>query len=403
VETFISLFAGAGGLDLGLEQAGWRCLYASDIEEDAIKTLKTNRGFSTSFGESVFREAYIDRSDVRQLTADEILSRVGLAPGDVPLLAGGPPCQSWSSAGHQHGFTDPRGRVFDDFVRLASGLGVRWLLLENVRGLLTARAPGGKPGSALAYVRRQLLREGFQTIVGLLNAADYGVPQRRVRLFIIGFHAGDPPTFPAPTHAKAPDLIEPKKPWVTLGEALSVVAPLAGHEIIRPSGKLTSDLEDVEPGRGLKSPGKREATRPSGHWGYKQGAFVADLAQSARTVTANTQQDWVRDPVHGLRRLCPRECAAIQGFPQGWVFAGPRATQYRLIGNAVPPSLARLLGLSLLRHARAQSDAQGVAFTDLLPLPAHLISAIDYTLREEMTNGPSRRATASRRISRLLG
>jgi DNA (cytosine-5)-methyltransferase 1 len=398
--TFISLFSGAGGLDLGLEQAGCRCVYASDIDEDAVRTLEANRGFRTGSDEPAFADAYIGQADIRQLTADDILSKAGLVRGDVPLLTGGPPCQSWSSAGHQHGFKDPRGQVFDDFVRLAGELGVRWLLLENVRGLLTARGPDGQPGSALTYVRKQLLREGFQTVVSLLNAADYGVPQRRVRLFIVGFRTGDPPLPPGATHAKAPDLIEPKKPWVTLGEALSALPAPAKHEIQQPSGRLAADLARVEPGRGLKSPGKRERTRPGGHWGYKQGAFVADLAQSARTVTANAQQDWVRDPEHGLRRLCPRECAALQGFPEGWVFEGGRATQYRLIGNAVPPPLARALGASLLRHSREESGTLR-SFDDLLPLSARLLSAINYTLREENSNGASRRANA-KRISRLL-
>jgi DNA (cytosine-5)-methyltransferase 1 len=208
--SFISLFSGAGGLDLGLEQAGWRCVYASDIDEAAIGTLRANRSYRLDRERRALSDAVIERSDIRLVTADEILSKIGAARGDIPLLAGGPPCQSWSSAGHQHGFKDPRGRLFDDFVRLAGGLGVRWLLLENVRGLLTARGPDGRPGSALAYVRERLLGEGFQTAVSLFNAADYGVPQRRVRLFMVGFRAGDPPRFPRTTHAKAVDPAEQK-------------------------------------------------------------------------------------------------------------------------------------------------------------------------------------------------
>lgn len=349
--TFISVFSGAGGLDLGLEQAGWNCVYASDLDAAAVATLEANRGFRLGRVRKAFADAFLEQADVRSVSAKELLAKAGVARGSVPLLAGGPPCQSWSSAGHQHGFKDPRGRLFDDFIRLADGLDVRWLLLENVRGLLTARGPDGQPGSALAHVRKLLLNAGFQTTVTLANAADYGVPQRRVRLFMIGFRSGDPPPFPIPTHSKRPDLESPsRKAWVRMGKALSDLSPLTADEVQRPTEKLAIELKDVKPGSGVKSPGKSEVTRPGGHWGYKQGAFVADLLQSARTVTANSQQDWIRDPKLGLRRLCPRECAALQGFPPSWKFEGSRSVKYRLIGNAVPPPMARAIATSLRQY-----------------------------------------------------
>jgi DNA (cytosine-5)-methyltransferase 1 len=316
------------------------------------------------------------------------LNKLGLRKGDIPLLAGGPPCQSWSSAGHQLGFDDPRGRLFDDFVRMADGLGSRWLLLENVRGLLTARGADGQPGSALAYIRRRLLDAGFQTTVSLLNAADFGVPQRRVRLFIIGFRGNEIPNFPEPTHER--------QNWTPLRATLASVKNLKMDEIFRPNSRLAAELENIPPGRGVKSPGKAERTRPGGHWGYKQGAFIADLDQSARTVTANAQQDWIRDPALGLRRLSPRECAAIQGFPAGWRFSGNPATQYRLIGNAVPPVVAEAIGASLLKQVRGTAPADKNAFNAPLPLSEKLAAAIRYTAREEASNGESRRIVTKR-------
>ena len=318
----------------------------------------------------------------------------------MSLLAGGPPCQSWSSAGHQLGFDDPRGRLFDDFVRVAKGLDARWLLMENVRGLLTARGPDGQPGSALDLIRRNLLRAGFQTTVALLNAADFGVPQRRVRLFLIGFRSGDVPPFPRPTHSKLPSF-EGGMPWVPLADALNAVSGLAPTEIFRPTGKMADDLANIPAGSGVKSPGKSERTRPNGHWGYKQGAFVADPSQSARTVTASAQQDWIRDATRGLRRLAPRECAAIQSFPKSWRFEGNLVAQYRLIGNAVPPLLAEALGMSLLSHARLGELPKAVKFNDLIPLPPKLAYHVRYTAREEASNGQSRREAPKRRISRL--
>jgi DNA (cytosine-5)-methyltransferase 1 len=234
----------------------------------------------------------------------------------------------------------------------------------------------------------------------LLNAADYGVPQRRVRLFIAGFRFGDAPPFPLPTHSKTPGF-EGAAPWVTLGDALDAMSNLAPTEIFRPTGKMAEDLANIPSGSGVKSPGKSERTRPNGHWGYKQGAFVADLSQSARTVTASAQQDWVRDPVRGLRRLAPRECAAIQSFPKSWRFEGSLVVQYRLIGNAVPPLLAEAIGKSLLKHTRFAELPKATKFNDLMPLPAKLADHVRYTVREEASNGQSRREAPKRRLSRF--
>ncbi len=346
-----------------------------------------------------FPEALIEQEDVNNLVGGALLQRLGRRPGDIPLMLGGPPCQAWSSAGHQLGLHDPRGRLFEAFAAVAAECQVRWIVFENVRGLLTARGPDGRPGGALEYIRRRLLAHGFQTAVHLLNAADFGVPQRRVRLFIVGFAAGDMPPFPAPTHAgsgKCEYMYAPA--WVTLGECLSRIGPCRPEDIIRPTVKLAVELASVPDGKGVRSPGKAEATRPGGHWGYKQGAFVADLDLPARTVTASGQQDWIRDGELGLRRLSPRECAAIQTFTPDWEFCGSRAAQYKLIGNAVPPVLAGHLADSLYGHAATQcQQAEPIGTDSLLPLPTELLSAIRYTILDNQRNGASRNAAPSRR------
>jgi DNA (cytosine-5)-methyltransferase 1 len=398
LNSFISLFSGAGGLDIGLEGAGWHCHYASDVDADAVATLRQNVGRRLDRFVAL-GNAFVEQADVRQSNGTDILAKGGIRKGDVMLLAGGPPCQSWSSAGHQHGFEDPRGRLFADFVRLAGELDVRWLLFENVRGLLTARGPDGVPGTALHLIRAQLWNAGFQTSVTLLNAADFGVPQRRVRLFVVGYRTGDAPPFPVETHAK--NAIEGRVPWIPLADCLRVIGPLEQDEIIRPSGKLAAELALVPPGSGVKSPGKAETTRPGGHWGYKQGAFVADTSLPARTVTASAQQDWVTDSALGLRRLCPRECAAIQSFPASWQFAGNRTSQYRQIGNAVPPVLAEMIGMTLLGHVSAQPSTGVVHHSALAPLPETLARAVRYTAKEEARNGQSRKAAPRKRVTRL--
>jgi DNA (cytosine-5)-methyltransferase 1 len=187
---------------------------------------------------------------------------------------------------------------------------------------------------------------------------------------------------------------------VPLKEVLRSIGPPSADEIVKPSGLLAHQMRDLLPGSGVKSPGKRETTRPGGHWGYKQGAFVADPDRPARTVTASGQQDWIRDPDHGLRRLSPRECAAIQTFPDNWAFFGKRNDLYRLIGNAVPPKLAAIIGVALLEHGKRE-QAHSVKHAVLAPLPSTLISAIRYTEREESRNGASRRAAPDRRTRKV--
>lgn len=395
----VSLFSGLGGLDLGLEAAGWDCVFATDLDARAIESLRANQGFPLQNGARFLQNAQIERADIRNLAGTAILAGAGRRRGDIALLAGGPPCQSWSSAGHQLGFDDPRGRLIGEYLRVAAELDCRYLLFENVRGLVTARGPDGVPGSALSWLRDQLFARGWQTHVELLNAADYGVPQRRVRVVLIGYRAGDTPQIPAPTHAKTPSL--QRLPWRTLGDCLAELGAPAEEEIIRPTGKLAVELASIPPGSGVKSPGKREATRPGGHWGYKQGAFVADTSLPSRTVTASAQQDWVKDPHLGLRKLSPRECAALQTFPNGWVIAGSRSDQYRLVGNAVPPQLAHAVGTALLQSCDKVTRPK--QWATVAPLPEQLRSAIEYTQREERRNGHSRRvAPLKRRVRQTV-
>ena len=398
--SVVSLFSGLGGLDLGLESAGWECVFATDLDPRAVESLRANRGYSLAGGARFLETAQIEQADARALAGRDILSRVGRRRGEITLLAGGPPCQSWSSAGHQLGFRDPRGQLIDEYLRLAREMDCRFLLFENVRGLVTARGADGVPGSALAWLREQLFAGGWQSRVELLNAADVGAPQRRVRVVLIGYRAGDAPQPPSPTHAKAATEAG-LRPWRTLARSLAKLAPPVHEEVVRPSGNLAVELATLPPGSGVKSAGKREATRPGGHWGYKQGAFVADPDLPARTVTANGQQDWVRDPNLGLRKLTPRECAALQTFPANWIVPGSRSDQYRLIGNAVPPLLAKHIGAALLASI-APSTPQTSRWIGPAPLPEKLQSAIDYTQREERRNGDSRRDAPSKRRTRLV-
>lgn len=389
--TAISLFSGAGGLDIGLEQAGFRTISAVDNEPDCVRTLLENQAAEIRFGNG---SCYLEGAKVIQ-AGIETLEPADFKPPSadrdwVPdLMAGGPPCQPFSSSGKMLSVSDPRGRLFEDFVRMAEGLQPKLILFENVRGLVTARGPKGEPGEVLDMVRAAFESIGYATTFALLNAADYGSPQRRVRCFMMATRSTCLPDFPEPTHSEFPDtgLFGGLPRWMSLGEHLATLPAATEDEIVRPTTRLAAQLVGVDAGSGLKSAGAREATRPGGHWGYRQGTFIADLNQPARTVTASASQDWIRQSDGSLRRLTLRECSGLQGFPPEWRFAGPVASQFRQVGNAVPSIFGRVLGEALIATLQRKRTPK----PESAPFPREFGAAITYTKREHARNGESRR------------
>ncbi len=388
--TAVSLFTGAGGLDLGLERAGFETLSAVDSDADCVRTLLENQASQIRHRTGVYLSGTkILHADVAELDAPTLGPNGTGEPFSPDLLAGGPPCQPFSSAGKMESVSDPRGRLFEHFVRLAESLKPKLILFENVRGLVTARGPRGEPGEVVDLVKRAFERIGYATTFALLNAADFGCPQRRVRCFMMATRCTALPSFPAPTHAETPDrdLFGGLAKWLSLREYLSSSVPPAPAEIVRPTERLGELLREVPSGSGLKSAGAREATRPGGHWGYRQGTFIADPDQPARTVTASASQDWIRLADGTLRRLTQCECAGLQGFPAKWQFTGSHASQFRQVGNAVPSVFGRVLGEALIDALRGPT----VANPKSMPLPRDFAAAILYTKREQARNGESRR------------
>jgi len=390
--SLVSLFTGAGGLDIGLELAGFSTVAAVDNDPDCVQTLRRNQLKAASSPDfSPLRDAVVVEASIETVEPRHLRPQ-GASDDWVPdVLVGGPPCQPFSSAGNMLALDDPRGRLFEHFVRLAEGLRPHLILFENVRGLVTAVGPSGEPGEALALVKNAFESIGYSSRFALLNAADYGAAQRRVRLFMLATRSTVLPSFPAPTHAERPEPLFGTQPWRTLGEFLATAAAATEDEIERPNAKLAPLLEKLRPGSGLKSPGARETTRPGGHWGYKQGTFVADPAKPARTVTASATQDWIWDAQGRLRRLTWRECAGLQGFPADWEFVGNKASRFRQIGNAVPVVFGEVLGRALLVALASPTDSK----IESAPLPEACVTAIDYTKREHRRNGASRRAVRS--------
>lgn len=397
--TLISLFSGAGGLDLGLERAGFHTVSATDADANCMKTLQkvqeSNVPVRGQEGRFHLAGAKLLHAPAEELKPADLRPDGTTSRWRPDVLAGGPPCQPFSSAGRQRGIEDPRGKLFLEFVSLAEQLKPRLILFENVRGLVTAKDPSGEPGGVLRLIRSSFEEIGYATRFKLLNAADFGAAQRRFRLFMIAARDRSLPEFPEPTHGRlaGETLIDEVKPWVTLGEFLSGQPAPAPEEIVYPTGSLVQELQELVPGTGVKSVGIVEANRPSGHWGYRQDRFLADLSLPARTIRAATTPDWIRLEDGTLRRLTWRECAALQGFPRGWEFQGTVASKFRQIGNAVQADVAEKIGLMLMQSISSNRKVTPKS----APWPSEFHKWMAYTAMEHQTNGEHRAAARKQR------
>jgi DNA (cytosine-5)-methyltransferase 1 len=375
---YVSLFSGAGGLDIGLERAGLEAASLCELETVFCRTLEANAGWEHSDGRSYFKSAQIVNADIREVSARDLF--VG---SSLDLLVGGPPCQAFSSSGKQLSVLDPRGALVSEFYRLVDELKPRMFLFENVRGLVTARDRRGEPGGVILELIRILESSGYSCRAALLNSADFGSYQRRVRCFIVGSRRGSAPVYPTPEFQKNAGLFG--KEWRSLGEFLEEHAEIDRSEFVYPSADLARMLSGIPSGSGLKSPGKAEATRPSGHWGYRQGTFIADLSLPARTVTGSASQDWIRWKGE-LRRLSFREVKLLQGFTDDWEFRGTKAQRYKQVGNAVPTMFGEVLGQMIVSHLKNFPRSQPKP----IPLPESFHGYMEYTRRDHARNHEAR-------------
>ena len=358
----ISLFAGAYGLDLGLEKAGFQTVSLVELEPDATKTISLNRPHLSPCA--------VPR-DICQVNAETLLQEAGkllgldrpLRSNEVDLVTGGPPCQPFSTAGKRGSVGDPRGSLFMEFIRIVDEIKPRFFIMENVKGLLSApirhrphdrRGLGCPPlesaemsGAALQVILAEMKRIGYEVVYDLLNTADYGVPQCRERVIFIGYKSNDSVTLPLPTHSQKGTAKKPK--WLTLREGLKDLVdpqpefvPYSENRLkylrLLTAGQnwrdLPSELKEAAMGGAYKSEGGKVGF-------YRRLAWE----KPSPTVTTSPHQK-ATDMCHPdeLRPLSVRECARIQTFPDDWVFYGSTASKYRQIGNAVPVLLGKAIG-----------------------------------------------------------
>lgn len=376
--NYISLFSGAGGLDIGLEGAGLKAISLCEIEDVFCQTLRANQDQTRSDGRVYFKDAKVHKADIRVLTGAK-LSR----EQQIDLVVGGPPCQPFSSSGKQLSVIDPRGSLIHEFLRIINEIKPRMFLFENVRGLVTARDSFGEPGGVIRNLLEEFWQAGYSCRTTLLNSADYGSFQRRVRCFIIGTKKRIAPLFPQPSHQRQAGLFYSS--WRSLGEFLEKYADKNQEGYTFPTEALVSQLQKLPNGTGLKSKGRVEKTRPGGHWGYRQGTFIADLSLPARTVTGSASQDWVRwDGL--LRRLTIEEVKLLQGFPPEWKFCGTKAQKFKQIGNAVPTIFGNLLGETITSFLEDFPTSS----PEFVEMPNSFKSYISYTKKDHARNAESR-------------
>ncbi len=387
----ISLFSGAMGLDLGLERAGFETRVAVETEKAAVLTVEKNRP-----------KISVINKPIQNVSTSDILEKARLSAGEATIVTGGPCCQSFSTAGKRGSLCDSRGTLFKDFCRVISETKPRFFVMENVKGLLSAavrhrplkeRGPGFPPlapeeelGSAFKVITKELASLDYYIIYGLVNSADYGTPQVRHRVLIIGSRDGEDITLPRPTHSK--DGKDGKLKWVTLKKALSRVNP---KEWVSFSDRTREVMESIRPGEdwtALPQDIQKEALGAAYHsWGGRKGFYRRlswDRPAPSLTTAPDGRATMLCHPKED-RPLSVEEYARIQEFPDGYTFEGSLRKKYVMIGNAVPVSLGEAVGRAL-RKTMKKTAAKGLS-EDAQDRKG-VVKCVDPVLEERLKNRP---------------
>lgn len=358
----VSLFSGAGGLDLGLEAAGWEILTQIEMHADAAETLRRHASEQE-------HPALVLPKRIEDVPPAALRRKLKLRRGELELLAGGPPCQPFTTTGLRQGISDQRASsLFPAYFEFVREFRPRTLLIENVDGMLSAalrhrplkeRGNGNTPlafdemkGSFLKWFLDHLLDLGYSMSWGVLEAADFGTPQMRQRAILIGVLEGDPCYLPEPQFGWPG-----KPPYHTLRWGLAHVTELGPiqplsqrkrdvYKLVPPGGNwrnLPEELQAATMGAAYVAEGGK-----SGWWRRLSWDAPAPtiLGMPDHSSTALIHPDEVRC-------LSVAECAALQTM-HGVKFAGTPRSQYQQIGNAVPALLAQALGEHLIRYLQGE-------------------------------------------------
>lgn len=340
----VGLFAGAGGLDLGLEQGGYSLAFAVEMDAVAVETLNVNR-------KRYFpRLGPVRPLDITSLDPADVLLKIGAKPGDIDLLAGGPPCVAFSKSGfhleYKRAGRDPRASLLDDYVRFLAGLMPKAFVMENVFGL----AYRNQSRPFFDRLRAGIETLGYSLRYEVLNAADYGVPQNRQRLFLVGARDGAELQLPARTHwgeherRARPSWAAKLKPHVTASEAFQGLGttPEPSEQVNGKYGHLVPGIPAG--GNYLFYTAHEGHPEPLFEWRSRYWTFLLKLSPDRPAPTIQGQPGPYVGPFHWEnRRLRVPELKRLHGFPDDYDFAGRRRDIQLQVGNAVPPPLARVI------------------------------------------------------------
>ena len=366
-----SLFAGAGGCSLGFKRAGYKILLALDHDQPSCETYAKN-----------FPDTDVRQTDVTSTNWQQLLDDHQLGPGELEMLIGGPPCQGFSTAGKRF-WDDPRNHLLKSYVEALRTIQPRWFLMENVEGLLTT-----KDGEYVLHAVEAFVALGYRLRLEKVYSHEYGVPQRRKRVVILGNRLGLDFRFPAPSTPIGGAIFRDSAN--TFDSALADLPPPhpaespykpngaypQGHYFVPQTGVNLQRIERLLPGQTMKDlpddlqheSFKRRAYRrvmdgtPSDKRGGAPSGLKRLIAnEPSLTITSASTREFIHPTQH--RCLTIRECARLQGFPDDFNFCGSAADQIKQIGNAIPPLLAE----TFARHIKDKygfdvvSEAEGGA------------------------------------------
>jgi len=326
----ISLFSGCGGMDLGFTQAGFKIVYSNDIDKYAIKTYEKNFGLK------------VDSRPISEVPINEI------PPADG--IIGGPPCQSWSLAGAMKGENDPRGQLFYYYANIIKEKQPNFFVAENVPGIVSSAHIG-----SFKKLISMLEASGYSVSWKVLDSRDYGVPQERKRVFIVGIKKGLGLSyhFPEPLYSKFAVSIDGKqiKRWLTLKDAIGDLpepCPALPGNKHNPQTTIPNHEYMVGSFSPIYMSRNRWKDWNDQSYTIQAGGRHAPLHPSSCRMCKAGKDRW-EFAGNYYRRLSVREAARIQGFPDSFIFIYNNVSDgYKLVGNAVPPPLAKAVANKIM-------------------------------------------------------
>jgi len=359
----LSLFSGAGGMDIGIKNAGFQVPACIEMDRFACETLRWNNEIKT-------KSSKVIEADIRTIVPSALFDDLQIKKGKLSLLFGGPPCQSFSLAGKQLGLSDARGPLLFEIIRFAQVLEPQVILLEQVKGLLSARDAVGKKAGVFESFLNQLEDAGYIPKWRVILAADFGVPQLRERLFVVATRGHNGFLFPERTHAPLEECngLFSSQPFTTVGSVISGL----GKPDKKVKGQTVYDRPDSHVDVTPERDKERILQVPEGSYLAAQTHLGEELR---RGLTPKDTTKYLRmhrkRPANTLRcgeifyhptedrYLTPREYMRIHGYPDEYELKGPirsrtgtvrNLDQHRQVANSVPPPLAEVLGQAIRKY-----------------------------------------------------